>query len=49
MTEMTGDHSGHQYITEVNKILEAGKQEDMRLTDSVDQRKVTHMPTVMGA
>lgn len=45
---MTGDHSGHQQITEVNKILEAGKQEDMRVIDSVDQRKVTHMPAVMG-
>lgn len=49
MTELTGDDSGHQYIAEVNKILEAGKQEDMRVTDSVDQRKVTHMPAVIGS
>lgn len=46
---MTGDDNGYQQTTEINKILEAGKQKDTKVTDSVDQRKGTHMPTAMEA
>ena len=46
---MTGDDNGYQKTTEVNKILEAWEQKDMKVTDSVDQRKGIHTPTAMEA
>lgn len=38
--EITGNDSGYQWTTEVNQILEAGKQKDMgQLTEETKERQ----------